>query len=587
LAVGQPANSLLHQFRVLTADLISVVIVSYNSSALLVESVQGVLASSLPVEVIVSDNGSTDGSVEPLDDMAAADSRLRVLKNGSNIGFARANNAALAMSRGVTVLFLNPDCIVRPDTLERMLAALTADPAAGMAGCLIRNPDGSGEPSCFRPMPTPRRLACRLLGLGVGGDAPGSPVEAISGAFMMVRREVLERIGSFDPAYFMHWEDLDLCLRCRQAGYQILFVPEVEVIHFRGRSSRRRPLRVEWHKHAGLLRFWRRHYLVGWRALLLPLVAVAVTLRFLLRAPSVLRPAVEPASRPMADHGRAELWVFGASSLVGRTLLPRLLAAGFRVRAFCSDPTATGATGSPNLSWQPLDLKDPAELPAGRPDALIHLAPLPLLPAWMDRLASAGVTKLIAFSSTSCFTKAESADPAERQLAADLAAAEHRVTESSRRLGIRWAVFRPTMIYSLGHDGNVTLLAGFIRRFGFLPLPGTGGGRRQPVHADDLAKACIALLRSERGWNRAYNLSGGEVLSYRAMVEAVFRAVGRRPRIIGIPLPLWRPLLALVRLIRRYRTINLEMVNRVNTDMCFDHDEAVRQFGFAPRPFRP
>jgi nucleoside-diphosphate-sugar epimerase len=143
------------------------------------------------------------------------------------------------------------------------------------------------------------------------------------------------------------------------------------------------------------------------------------------------------------------------------------------------------------------------------------------------------------------------------------------------------------MIYSMGHDENITLLTAIIRRVGFLPLPGGGIGRRQPVHADDLAKACIALLRSESGWNRAYNLSGGETLSYRAMIETLFRALGRQPRILALPLPIWRPLVAVLRWMPRYRGLNMEMVNRVNADMCFDHDEAVRQFGFAPRQFRP
>jgi GT2 family glycosyltransferase/nucleoside-diphosphate-sugar epimerase len=574
-------------FSVLTPKSISVVIVSYNSSALLVECVQSVLASSWPVEVIVSDNGSSDGSIEAVEDMAEADGRVQVLQNRRNLGFAAANNAALGLASGELVLFLNPDCIVRPDTLERMVAALVAHPSAGMAGCLICNPDGSTEPACCRLMPTPRRLARQLFGLAAGEVASVSSVEAISGAFMLVRRQVLERIGSFDPGYFMHWEDLDLCLRCRQAGYDVLFVPEVEVVHYHGRSSRRRPLRVEWYKHAGLLRFWRLHYLQGWRLPLLLPAAVAIACRFLSRIPAASRSTVELGSSPAAADDRAEVWVFGATSLVGRTLLPRLLAAGYRVRAFCTDPMTAGATGSPHLDWHPLDLGNPGNLPVGRPGTLIHLAPLPLLPAWLDTLAAAGITGLIAFGSTSRFTKADSAEPAERLLAADLAAAEDRVAASCRRLGIKWAVFRPTMIYTLWHDGNITLIARFVRRFGFLPLPGAGSGRRQPVHADDLAKACIALLDSANSWNRAYNLSGGETLSYRAMAEAVFRRLGRRPRIIGLALPVWRPLLVLIRLIPRYRMINLEMVNRVNADMCFDHDEATQEFGFAPRAFRP
>jgi GT2 family glycosyltransferase/nucleoside-diphosphate-sugar epimerase len=574
---------------------VSIVIVSYNSSALLIECVQAALASTLPVEVIVSDNGSTDGSVEPLEDLARAEPRLRVLRNGGNLGFARGNAAVLAHAGGDHVLFLNPDCLVRPDTLARMVATLAEHPEAGMAGCLIRNPDGSEEPSDRRRMPTPGGLLRQVLGreCGVLPPLPAAPcaVEAISGAFMLVRREALARVGSFDPAYFMHWEDVDLCQRFHLAGYRILFVPDVEVLHFKGRSSRRQPLRVEWHKHAGLIRYFRKFHFPRLPLPLFAPVALAVALRFLARAAAqrFRRPPLGVAdAQPLVAAGPGEVWVFGASSLVGRLLLPRLVAAGYQVRAFCTDPAAIGAADSPRLTWHGQRLSGPPVLlPGARPEALIHLAPLPLLPPWIEALATAGLGRVIAFGSTSRYTKQASADPAERRLATDLAAAEDAVAAACDRLGVRWAVFRPTMIYCLGHERNVTLLAAFIRRFRFFPMPGAGTGRRQPVHADDLARACVSLLASSGGWNQAYNLSGGEVLSYRAMVEAIFRKLGLPPRIVRLPDGLLRAGLALVRLLPAYRNVNRQMLDRVNVDMCFDHDDATRNFGFEPRAFLP
>jgi GT2 family glycosyltransferase/nucleoside-diphosphate-sugar epimerase len=575
--------------------LVSVIIVSHNSSALLIECVQAVLASTVPVQVIVSDNDSTDASVEPLEDLVRVEPRLQVLRNGKNLGFARGNDVALARARGDYVLFLNPDCLVAPDTVAQLVKALVADAGAGMAGCLIRNPDGSEEPSDRRRLPTPGGLLRQMLGLErpPREPLPAAPVRvpAISGALMLVRRAALVQVGSFDTGYFMHWEDLDLCRRFGDAGWSILFVPGVAVLHFKGRSSRRRPLRVEWHKHAGLIRYFRRFHFSGFSLPLLAPVASAVVLRFLARAlvQGLRRPAPAVADvQPAQPPGDDEVWVFGASSLVGRCLLPRLVAAGYRVRAFCTDPAAFGAADSPRLTWHGQRLGGPPALPAGgRPRTLIHLAPLMLLPAWIEVLADAGLTRLIAFGSTSRYTKRNSADPGERRLAADLAAAEDALAAACGRRGVGWTLFRPTMIYCLGHERNVTLLAGFIRHFRFFPMPGAGRGLRQPVHADDLARACLARLASPEGWDRAYDLSGGQVLSYRAMVAAIFERLGLPVRIVTPPAWCWRAGLALARLVPAYRGINLQMLARVDEDMCFDHGEAARAFGYAPRGFQP
>lgn len=576
--------------------LVSVIVVAHNSSALLVECVRHALASSVAVEVIVSDNDSSDASIEALVDLAVIEPRLRVLRHGRNLGFAAGNAQALPYAGGDYVLFLNPDCLVAADTLARVIAALDAEPRAGMAGCVIRNPDGSEEPSDRRVLPTPGRLLRQMVGRGGLGLAPlpTTPieVEAISGAFMLVRRDALEQAGCFDTGYFMHWEDLDLCRRFGDAGWSVLFVPDVEVLHYKGRSSRSRPLRVEWYKHLGLARYLRKFH---FSRLPLPFflpVALAVGVRFGLRAivlslGRIRRPVALPEADP-AGHG-PEVWVFGATSVIGRYLLPRLLAAGYRVRAFCTDPVAAGVIGTPRLVWHSLRLGEEPCLPAGKgqPFVLVHLAPLPLLVPWIKPLVDIGLTRLIAFGSTSRYTKQDSVNPKERRLAQALAAAETEVAAHCGRWQVPWAVFRPTMIYCLGHERNITLLAGFIRRFRFFALPGEGRGLRQPVHADDLARACVQRLGSDVGWNRGYNLSGGQTLSYRAMVEAVFRRLGLKPRFVTLPRWTWQTALGLIRLLPGYRDINMQMLERVDQDMCFDHGDASRDWGYLPRPFQP
>ena len=141
------------------------------------------------------------------------------------------------------------------------------------------------------------------------------------------------------------------------------------------------------------------------------------------------------------------------------------------------------------------------------------------------------------FSSTSRLTKQDSTDASERRRAQALAEAEQGLSRTCDGLEIAWTLFLPTLIYGTGQDRNVSLIARFIRRFGWFPLVGGGSGLRQPVHADDLAAACLAALDNPRAHGGIYALAGGETLSYRVMVERVFQGLGQTPRLL--PVPLW------------------------------------------------
>ncbi len=255
--------------------LISVVIVNFNAGDDLVASVESALASTVEVEAVIVDNASTDESLARLTERFDGDPRVGILRNDANLGFARASNAGIRETRGEHVLLLNPDCAVEPGTLAAVRQALDERPGAGMAGCLIRNPDGTEQAGCRRRLPTPARAFARAFGLTRFGESgrradfvlagqplPDGPVEveAISGAFMMVRRDALDRVGLLDEGYFLHCEDLDWCQRFRQAGLAILFVPGATAVHVKGRSSRDRPVRVLWHMHRGMVRFYRKFF---------------------------------------------------------------------------------------------------------------------------------------------------------------------------------------------------------------------------------------------------------------------------------------------------------------------------------------
>ena len=276
--------------------------------------------------------------------------------------------------------------------------------------------------------------------------------------------------------------------------------------------------------------------------------------------------------------------VIGAASQIGYHLLPRLAEAGWRVAAVSRFPAPSDPRAA---SWYRLDLADASALPASglRPTSVVSLAPIGIVPPLINALADLGTTRIVAFSSTSRFTKAGSADPGERALAENFARSEEALASRCERHGIRWSVFRPTLVYSPGLDRNVSEIARFIERVGFFPILGAGSGKRQPVHAADLAAACVAALDEGKALDRAYDLSGGETLTYREMVERIFQGLGRVPRIVRVPPILFKTAVSAARVVPRFRKLSTELVTRMNVDMCFDHVAATRDFGFCPRKF--
>jgi GT2 family glycosyltransferase/nucleoside-diphosphate-sugar epimerase len=598
--------------------LTSVIIVNFNCGPLLTECVRSALSSTVPVEIIVVDNLSGDDSLELLRKIIGSDPRVRIVENDRNSGFAAACNLGLSCARGNSILFLNPDCLIKHDTIERMHAAMVARPGVGISGCLIRNPDGSEQPGCRRYMPTPWRSLVRVLQLSkvfveqprfgsfvlVGQPLPSqpTPVEAISGAFMFARLDAIKKVGQLDEGYFMHCEDLDWCMRFRDAGYEILFVPDVEVVHAKGTSSADRPIRVEYYKHRGMIRFYRKFFRQQYPTILMIAVSIAVWFRFIVkvaylelghsprRAPFRISAHPEVLLVPSIPHPsvpeRPGIIVAGASSQIGRFLIPRLRASGYRVHALSRQGVAATGVIEMFVTWHQVDIEhSPQSVSVEGAGTFIHLAPLAALVPMLESLSKNGIRRIIAFSSTSRFTKLRSGDQGERELVRTLINAEETLATKCAELGIAWTIFRPTLIYGCASDRNVTTIANFVRRFGFFPAVGSATGKRQPVHADDLAQACVAAIDSAATLGQAYNLSGGDTLTYREMVEAIFRATGRRARVVRVPIYLFRAMVKLAIFSRQYRKLNFEMANRMNADLCFDHSAATRDFGYQPRGF--
>ena len=272
---------------------ISTIIVNYNAGPLLRGCVDSLLASSLDVEIVVVDNASSDGSLDGLPESP----HIRIIRNPANVGFAAACNIGVQAAAAPFLLFLNPDCYFRPGVVTTLLAGLQSGDRVGMVGGLLLNSDGTEQGGGRRAVPTPWRSFVRAFGLQRFANRwpklffdfhlhkqplPAGPieVEAISGACMLVKREAVEDVGLWDDGYFLHCEDLDWCMRFRQKGWIILFVPDARISHALGACSQSRRVFVEWHKHKGMVRFYRKFFRHQYPGALMWLVEAGVWLRF-------------------------------------------------------------------------------------------------------------------------------------------------------------------------------------------------------------------------------------------------------------------------------------------------------------------
>jgi len=277
-----------------TGPLTSIVIVLADSGPLTRECVEHALASDVPVELLIVDNGSTDGIPESLDRAYADDDRVRVIYNRANLGFGAAVNRGVAQSHGTRVLVLNPDCLIEPDTIRRMASHM--DVHTGIVGAVVCDAEGRPDPASRRRDPLLKRsLATKLgrkgdAGIDIGGPLPdgAEDVEIVSGAILLMPRDAFDRLHGFDETFFLHCEDMDLCRRARDAGYKVLLAGDVRVLHGKGGSSRHRPVFVSRHKHRSMYLWFRRHDPAARNALVRTLVRIGIWTHFALKVPGQL-----------------------------------------------------------------------------------------------------------------------------------------------------------------------------------------------------------------------------------------------------------------------------------------------------------
>lgn len=297
----------------------SIIIVNYNTRQLTLDCLESVYASitSYNYEIIVVDNASHDGSVEAIRE---AYPEVRLIANNDNTGFAVANNQGMKVAKGRYILLLNSDTVVHPDTLGIMIGFMDRHPGMGASGCKVILPDGSLDKACKRGFPTPSASFYYAFGISrlfpdrpkfnqyqLGHLSPDDeyPVDCLVGAFMLVRREAIEQVGGLDETFFMYGEDIDWCYRIKEAGWGIFYYPRTYIVHYKGGSARRKPLKITYEFHRAMWVFHRKHYAKKYKPFTNAAVWMGISLKFTL---SLLRSKLSPPVRPgqTATRMRAE-----------------------------------------------------------------------------------------------------------------------------------------------------------------------------------------------------------------------------------------------------------------------------------------
>lgn len=597
----------------------SVVMVTYNTGPVLFRAIEAVLAQADLHELIVVNNGNPVEVREKLFRMAKDYPNFYILSGQGNIGFARGCNIGITRATGDYVMFLNPDSILPARTFAPIIRALEDDPKRRLAGCKIIDPSGKEQRGSRRNILKPWTAFVEIFRLGRffpkhtlnihHTEAPRevSEVPAISGACMVMHRERYEEMGGLDPSYFLHVEDMDLCLRVHQGGGKVIFIPEIAIVHYRS-TSKVSSIFVEWCKARGFIYYFRKHFKGHYFPGVLLFAYLGVLLRFIvkvaqyivferlnfvkylknkylrqqgLRRAFLLEQYRDRSRQINYDISSNEpVLLIGATSQLGIAVLRKLLAQNTRVIALYRDNVVDFS--HPQLTWIYGDIESGIDISSIQPLTVISATGLWLLPKNLDSFREAGVKRIIAFSSTSVISKSDSFNPKEKALTKKLYNAERELIELGNHSKIAVTIFRPTMVYGLGLDRNIMMIRHLIEIFRFFPILPPASGLRQPVHAEDLADVVLSTIDNKKTIGNIYNLAGGETLSYRAMIERIFEALGIKTRVIEL-----RFLPSIVKYVGLCTggSINPEMVHRMNKDLVFSFEEAKEDFNYMPRAF--
>ena len=289
---------------------LSIIIVSYNTKEFLKNCLASILSSidgNLSYEIIVVDNASTDTSVSVISNIKYQISNIKLIKNKKNLGFSKANNIGAKQAKGRYLLFLNPDTIVYPNTLETMVDFMEEYKDAGAATCKVVMPNGVLDDASHRGFPTPWNSFAHFSTLAkifpksrlFGGYSLGwmdlnkiHEIDSCAGAFMIVRREAGQEVQWWDEDYFFYGEDLDFCYKLKEKKWKIYYVPRASILHYKGVSggikkiskeittaNRDTKERATWERFEAMKIFYNKHYLKKYPLILTWLVFCGISIK--------------------------------------------------------------------------------------------------------------------------------------------------------------------------------------------------------------------------------------------------------------------------------------------------------------------
>jgi GT2 family glycosyltransferase len=253
---------------------LSIIIVNFNAEKFLVECLDSIYAQTKQIsfDIWVVDNNSIDASVPMVQQNFP---QVNLIENKENVGFARANNQAITQCVSDYILLLNPDTLILQNAIEKTVDFMDGNPTVGICGCKVLNKDGTLQLACRRSIPTPGVAFFRLTGLSrlfpkskimakynltyLDPDDPHE-IDAVSGAFLMIRREVIDSIGLLDERFFMYGEELDWCLRTKKAGWPVMYYPNAEIIHYKGECSKFNHRKAAFEFYRSMYLFHKKHF---------------------------------------------------------------------------------------------------------------------------------------------------------------------------------------------------------------------------------------------------------------------------------------------------------------------------------------
>lgn len=282
----------------------TIIIINYKTIKLTQSTVNSVteFTKDISIKTILIDNASGDNEQQILgvfaDQLSSVGHTITFIPNPTNIGFAKANNQAMKLAQGDYIALLNSDTELTTDSFTRAVAYLEANPDVGAVGCRLITPDGQLDQGCKRGFPTPKASLYYFLKVHKWLKRPEldiyklthldehqvHDVDVISGAFMVLPKRVVDEVGMLDERFFMYGEDIDWCYRIREAGYRIVYNPELgDVIHYKGASGKKRKFKTLFNFYEAMILFYNKHYLKKYNFLVTLCVYLGISLQFMVK----------------------------------------------------------------------------------------------------------------------------------------------------------------------------------------------------------------------------------------------------------------------------------------------------------------